>query len=428
MIIRHADDLIRFLDASPTSFHAVRNIIGTLEEKGFSRLEEDKRWDLKPGTGYYLVRDGAAAAAFRTGLEAPGKTGIRFAGAHTDSPGLKIKPQSVTVQGNTISIGVEVYGGPILSSWIDRDLSIAGRVMFRTRGNAFSESKLVNLEKPVGIIPNLAVHLNRDINKGFEYNKQTHLPVVVSGQGKTLKEFLSLELNTDEENIGESDLYFYGCRKGKRIGGEDGMITSARIDNLSMCHAVLCALAESVPGKGTAAALFFDNEETGSRTYRGADSGFLNDLIERIVGAAGGDREDLFTAKARSFLISADGAHASHPAYTDKHDAKYAPELNKGPVIKINAGNKYATSAATSEYFQRLCNSADVPFQKFITRSDLPCGSTIGPVSSALSSLKTVDVGNPMWAMHSIRETCGVRDHYSMIKVLSGFYNGEWKG
>ncbi len=421
--LSYAEDLVRFIDRSPTSFHASANIVEVLKVKGFIPLLENDRWTLKPGKKYYVEKDGSAIAAFKTGLEAPDKTGFRISGAHTDSPGLKLKPDAFLSKGNTSRAAVEVYGNPIVPTWIDRDLSAAGKVVISIDNKI--ETRLVNFHRPLGLIPNLAIHLNRDVNKGFEYNKQTHLAVILAEGRASFEEYLSAELNIPKEHIIDFDLFLYGFQKGEIIGGDSGIISCGRLDNLAMCHAVLTSLTEASPWIGTNAAFFFDNEEIGSKTSKGADSVFLNEILERIVLSSGGDREDFFTAKANSFLISADGAHAVHPSYPEKHDEKYAPELNMGPVIKVNTNNKYATSAETSVSFQKLCNKAEVPFQKFIIRSDIPCGSTIGPIVSALSSIKTVDVGNPMWAMHSIRESAGVKDHYYMIKVLTGFYNGE---
>ncbi len=407
--------LLDFMHSSPTAYQAASTIVGMLKERGFRELKEDSAWKLKSGGAYYVQRNNSTVAAFRMGLKSPSETGFLIAGAHTDSPGLKIKfPLMGDKAQSTLS--VEVYGGPIISTWLDRELSVAGIVNVKKKGIWVSEQLVI--PEPVAVIPNLAIHLNRDINKGFEYNKQSHLKVLFPG--KSLPELICEKLNIDKSDIGDGDLFLTDNFKGSILSGK--VFVSPRIDNLAMCHGVLDALLDVHVSDSTQIGVFYDNEEIGSRTFQGADGSFFSELLERIVVVSGGSGDDYYRAKARSFMLSADGAHAVHPNFKDKHDPDYAPQLNKGPVLKLNAGYSYATNSAGAAVFSGICSRAGVKYQRFIGRSDMPSGGTIGTVSSSILGIRTVDIGNPMLAMHSIRETAGVEDHVSMIKVLSEFY------
>jgi aspartyl aminopeptidase len=420
-----AEDLITFIDNSPVSYFAVKNIIKELEKNGYHSLNEGEKWQLKPGEKYYLQRNNSALLAFQLGSQYPWETGFNIVGAHTDSPLLKLKNESLTQTAGCLKVNIETYGGGINSTWLDRDLSLAGRISINSKNGI--ESRLVDFKRPVGSIPNLAIHLNRDANAGFEYNQQTHLPVILfAGDKKVdekryLKELVAAEANIDPDSILEMDLFFYDAQKGAIIGLEQNMIATARLDNLAMCHCIYKGLLAAESPKQTNIGAFFDNEEIGSRTMMGADSNYLNALLERIIFSLG-DLEDSLRAKYHSFLISADGAHALHPNFTEKHDKSYAPLINQGPVIKMSANFRYATTAASAAKFINLCNSENVPYQKMANRSDMPSGSTIGPTSSASLGINTIDIGNPMFAMHSIRESQGTLDHYYMTKVISKFY------
>lgn len=421
-----AQDLISFIDQSPVSYLAVENIINTLEKDGYHSLNEGEKWQLKLGQKYYLQRNSSAVIAFQLGSELPWESGFNIAGAHTDSPHLKLKNESLKKSAGCIKVSVEAYGGAINSTWLDRDLSLAGRVSINTKNGL--ESRLIDFKRPIGSIPNLAIHLNREANSGFEYNKQTHLPVIISACDKEidektyLKELLAEELEIEAQSILEMDLFFYDCQKGAIVGLDKDIISVGRLDNLAMCHCIYKSLLASENPKQTNIAAFFDTEEIGSQTMMGADSNYLTSLVDRIIFALGGDLEDGLRARHKSFLISADGAHALHPNFSDKHDKSYAPLINRGPVIKLSANFKYATTANSAGEFINLCNKADVPYQKMANRSDIPSGSTVGPISSASLGINTVDVGNPMFAMHSIRESQGVLDHYYMTKIISQFY------
>jgi aspartyl aminopeptidase len=423
-----ANDLLDFVNASPTAFHATKTIIERLSHVGFSELSEKESWKLVPGGKYFVRRNDSAVVAFVSGSRKPWESGFRAMGAHTDSPALRVKPKGELLKEVYSSVRVEAYGGPILATWVDRELALAGRLFVREGGSVVS--KLVNITRPVALVPNLAIHMNREINKGFEYNPHTHLAAIFAASDNPAKagglfEMIALEAGVNAADMVDADLYFYDATPGRLCGRDQDFVVAPRLDNLAMCHAIVCAMGSSQAPDHTPIAFFFDNEETGSCTYQGADSSFAGDVIERLVLAQGGGREEYLRALASSFLISADMAHALHPNYADKHDDKYAPLLNAGPVIKQNGNNRYATTAETAALFEGVCREAGVPVQRVINRADVPCGSTIGPMTSSALGIKTVDIGNPMWAMHSARETAGARDQELMIRALSHFCSNQ---
>ncbi len=416
-------DLQQFIKESPSSYQTAWSIIDHLEASGFKYLDEKKPWKLKSGNGYYVFRNKSSVIAFRPGTGNISQSGFMIAGAHTDSPSLKLKTEGGSWKNGSARVSTETYGSPIVSSWLDRELSIAGVVNIKRNG--LWSRELFNYEKPIAVVPNLAIHINREVNKGFEYNKQNHLQVILGiekSDKDPLKSLISDYSGVKINDIGEMDLFLYDSAPGSFLGDE--YLVSPRIDNLAMCHSVLSALLSSKPSDSTQVAVFYDNEEIGSLTFQGANSSFLSEILERIsLLEDEHSRDNYFRAKASSFLISADGAHGVHPNFNDKHDPDYAPELNKGPVIKLNAAFKYATTSETSFVFQGICEDLSIPYQKFIGRSDLPGGSTIGAISAANLGIKTVDVGNSMWAMHSIRETYGIKDHELMTRVLTHYFN-----
>ena len=424
--IKTAQDLITFIDKSPVSYFAVKNMIEELESCGYQCLNEGDKWQLTLGNKYYVQRNNSALIAFQLGSKKPWETGFNIVGAHTDSPCLKLKNESLTKSAGCLKANIETYGGGINSTWLDRNLSLAGSISINTETGI--ETRLVDFKKPIGIIPNLAIHLNRDANSGFEYNKQTHLPVILFGNNNQsdeklyLKQLVAKQAGIEADTILDMDLFFYDSQKGDIIGLDQDIIATARLDNLAMCHCIYKGLLASTAPQQTNVGAFFDNEEIGSRTMMGADSNYLNALLDRIIFSLDGDLENGLMARHKSFLISADGAHALHPNFIEKHDSSYAPLINQGPVIKLSANFRYATTATSTAKFINLCNKAKVPYQKMANRSDLPSGSTIGPISSASLGINTIDVGNPMFAMHSIRESQGTLDHHYMIKVISEFY------
>ncbi|HUX14486.1 MAG TPA: M18 family aminopeptidase [Spirochaetia bacterium] len=428
-----------FIESSPTPYHAALSISERLEGDGFLRLAEADAFSLTPA-GKYFVRRGGAVVAFRIGEQPASSIGFRVAAAHTDSPTLKLKVGAERRRHGVVSVPVEVYGGAIVSSWIDRDLGVAG--VLATRENGGSGIRFYRSSRPVAVIPNLAIHLNRSVNEGFEYNKQDHLPAILqmddvdspeqSGNSRLdpgtrisesiLVRYAASQLGIDPGAVVDADLYLWDMQPPALVGVDESLICSGRLDNLAACYSAVEAIQSAQSSRTSAVAAFFNNEEIGSRTREGADSGMLRTILERIVLALGGDREEFHRALASSFLISNDAAHAVHPNFADKHDPAYSPRLNRGPVIKYNGNFRYTTTAQTAAYFEDLCRRCDVPVQRFVNRSDMASGSTIGPAASALSEVPAVDVGIPILGMHSIRETAGVNDPAVMTRVLAQYF------
>lgn len=423
--IEPARRLLQFVDASPTPYHAVAEAARRLEARGFTRLREEDAWRPAAGGRHYVTRNGSSIIAFVIGTSEPASAGVRVVGAHTDSPNLRLKPNAEHSKEGYRQLGVEVYGGVLLHTWLDRDLALAGRVI--VAGD--DEPRLVRVDRPVARIPNLAIHLNREVNeKGLVVNRQKELPPVVgleaSGKAGWLKALLAKEAGCAPDAVLAFDVMLNDAQPSA-VGGLDGeLIFAPRLDNLACTHAALDALLASVDAGGAAATrliALFDHEEVGSESAEGAGSPFLSATLERIVLACGGGREDVLRTIARSMCVSADMAHAVHPAFSDKHEPQHMPKLDLGPVVKVNASVRYATNAATQAVFERCCREADVPFQRFVSRTDLACGTTIGPITAARLGMPTVDVGNPMLSMHSIREMAGSKDHGLLIKALTRF-------
>lgn len=424
-----AHDLLAYIDASPSPFHAVETAASQLEAAGFRRVSERDDWALSPGDRVYVVRDGGTLAALEVGTAPPEEQGVRLIGAHTDSPTLRIKPQPEVVREGYRQLAVEVYGGALYSTWLDRDLSIAGRVVLSDDG-ALS-SHLVRLDDLLVRIPNLAIHLNRGVNDSFSLNAQQHLaPICGLGDrnGFALRERLVRAL--EQRGVAASvdrvlgwDLSLFTVEPS-RIGGlADELIFAPRLDNLSSCHAALSALIESTgPRPHTRAVVLFDHEEVGSQSARGAGSLLLRALLFRALEAFGpGSETRLVRTVARSFLISGDMAHGVHPNYVDRHEPGHRPLLGQGPVIKLNSNQGYGTDGETWALVEQLSSEAQAKVQRFVVRSDLGCGSTIGPISAARLGIRTVDIGNPMLSMHSAREMAAVADHAPMIRLLRAF-------
>ncbi|MBT5869527.1 MAG: M18 family aminopeptidase [Nitrospinaceae bacterium] len=419
----HAQNLLDFINRSQTPFHAVHEMKCFLSAKGFTEINEASAWNLTSNGKYFLTRNDSSLIAFIVGSKPD--AGFKIIGAHTDSPNLRLKPHAGYVKSGYMQLGVEVYGGVLLSTWTDRDLSLAGRVILS--GKKKPISKLIRFEQPLLRIPQLAIHLNRDVNKkGLVLNAQNHLPPIFSLQKKAtpdevLKKMVAKELQCKQADILGLELSLYDTQPGTLAGPEEEFIFSGRLDNLASCHSAMHALAESKKNDPTTRVIaFYDHEEIGSETAQGAGSPFLKDVLERI--ALNENREGFLRALAKSFFISADMAHAIHPNYSDQHDARHMPLINSGPVIKSNANQRYATDAMSSAWFELLCQKAGVAVQKFVVRSDLGCGSTIGPITAANLGIRTVDVGNPMLSMHSIREMAGAKDHASMILAFKEFF------
>lgn len=427
--LQFAQELIDFLYDSPTAFHAVENLRKELSNTGFEELKEEDKWNLKKGGRYFTTKNNSALVAFVVGNGEIENHGFKIVGAHTDSPTFRIKPAcEMVVEGTYVRLNTEVYGGPILNTWLDRPLSVAGRVVLKGENILYPKNVLVNIKKPILIIPNLAIHMNREVNKGVELNAQRDTLPLLSlvneelEKGNYLLNAIAKELGVDAKEIIDFDLFLYEFEKGSIIGLNDEFISAGRLDDLQMVHAGIAALKEAPVTEGTNVMVCFDNEEVGSSTKQGADSEMLANILERIALAFGKEREDFFRALSRSFLISGDNAHAVHPNNPDKHDPTNRPVINKGPVIKINANFAYTTDSDSSAVYEELCKSAQVPYQKFVNRSDVRGGSTIGPISSTHLNIRSIDIGNPTLAMHSIRELAGVMDHTYVMRSYLEFY------
>lgn len=419
-------DLKAFLAASPTPFHAVSEMASRLTEAGFEFLAEDMDWKLEEGKRYFTTRNGSSIVAWvmPSGRSIQG-SGLRMVGAHTDSPCLKIKPQPDLHKHGYNQLGVEVYGGVLLNPWFDRDLSLAGRVSYLNQQGKI-EHALIDFRKPIAMIPSLAIHLDREANNSRSINAQTYLPVII-GQSEGKQSFhellaaqLKSELAIDAQEILDYEVSLYDTQQPALIGLNEEFLASARLDNLLSCYMGLRSLIDASTEEG-ALLVCNDHEEVGSMSAAGAQGPMLAQVIERIVPDAG-ERVRMIS---RSMMISADNAHGIHPNFADKHDANHGPLLNAGPVIKINANQRYASNSETSAIFRHLARQVEVPVQAFVVRSDMACGSTIGPITSAELGVKTLDIGVPQFAMHSIRETAGVDDIQSLIKVFVKFYTCE---
>jgi aspartyl aminopeptidase len=424
-----AQQLIDFVYESPTAFHAVNTVKKRLHSCGFVEVQEAEKWSLKKGCKYFVTKNDSAIAAFIIGKGNTEEEGFKIIGAHTDSPTFRIKPApEMTSEGSYIRLNTEVYGGPILSTWLDRPLAVAGRVTLRSKNILYPATRLVNIKNPILIIPNLAIHMNREINKGVELNAQKDtLPLLAHvnkslEKGNYLLNVIAEEIKVAASSIIDFDLYLYEYEKGSIIGLNNEFISSGRLDDLSMVHAGIEALCKVEAVAATNVMIAFDNEEVGSRTKQGGDSPFLSTVLERILISQARGREDFFRALAKSFMISADLAHAVHPNMGEKHDPVNRPILNKGPVIKISANQSYTTDSNSDAVYEEVCKKAGVPVQKFVNRSDLAGGSTIGPISSTQLNIRSVDMGTPILAMHSVRELGGVLDHTYVTATFEEFY------
>lgn len=415
--------LMDFLTASPTPFHAVREMSRRLADAGFQHRPEADAWRVEPGGRYFTIRNDSSIIAWTlpAGVPLP-ESGLRMVGAHTDSPCLKVKPRPESVRHGYLQLGVEVYGGALLNPWFDRDLSMAGRVSYLDRGGAVAHG-LVDFERPVAVIPSLAIHLDREANESRSVNAQTCLPPVLGQQGKDfdLKTLLKRRLEAAGAEVGEvldHELVLYDTQRPALVGLDGEFMAAARLDNLLSCFVGLRALLDA-GGDGGALLVCNDHEEVGSTTAAGARGPMLTQMLERLLPAP----EDRNRTLSRSMLVSVDNAHGVHPNFADRHDDNHGPLLNRGPVIKVNANQRYATNSRTAADFRRLAAQEGVPVQTFVVRSDMACGSTIGPLAAAETGVRTVDVGVPQWAMHSVRELAGTADAFNLSRVLRRFFD-----
>ena len=423
--------LLDFLDASPVNFLAARNIVNELEQAGYRRIDpREAIGEVKAGDKLYVTKNDSSVYAFHIGRRSLADSGFRMICAHCDSPTFRIKPNAeMTCEGGIVKLNTEVYGGPIMSTWFDRPLTIAGRVIVSGDDELNPKTLLLHVKRPLLQISNLAIHFNRQVNDGVALSKQKDmLPIlgVVTNElerGNLLMNVICSELSISQDEILDFDLYLADATPACTFGVHDEFISSGRLDDLSMCFAGLEALLGTTDTDATKVLAIFDNEETGSQTKQGAGSPFLSMMLKRIALAQSGTEEAFYQAVERAFMISADNAHAWHPNYSEKYDPTNHPLLGGGPVIKFNAAQKYASDAVSAAVFAEICRKAGVPCQRFVNHSDVAGGSTLGNILASSIPLRGVDMGNAILAMHSCRETGSVADHIYTVKAFSQFFS-----
>lgn len=426
--------LLSFLDASPVNFLAVKNLTEELQQHGYRRIDTTEALGtVKAGDKFFVTKNDSSIYAFQIGRKALAETGFHMICAHCDSPTFRIKPHAeIDCEGGIVKLNTEVYGGPIMSTWFDRPLTLAGRVIVKSKDVMTPTTLLLHVKRPLLQISNLAIHFNRQVNDGVKLSRQKDvLPIlgIINDElekGNLLMNIILEELNKQQtvarEDILDFDLYLADATPACTFGAHNELISSGRLDDLSMCFAGLEALLASQPTDTTQVLAIFDNEETGSQTKQGAGSSFLSYMLKRIALAQGGTEEAYYQAVERAFMISADNAHAWHPNYSEKYDPTNHPMLGGGPVIKFNAAQKYASDAYSASVFAGLCKKAGVPCQRFVNHSDVAGGSTLGNILASSIPLRGVDMGNAILAMHSCRETGSTADHEFCVKVFTQFY------
>ena len=424
-----AVDLGAFIDASPSPYNAVAQTVALLAPLGFAELDERESWTLSPGR--YFVQRGGSIVAFVVPSGTQAGTGVRVIGAHTDSPNLRIKPRANTGSAGVRQLGVEVYGGALLNSWLDRDLGLSGRAVVRTSGGG-QATQLFKIDDPILRVPQLAIHLDKEIHtKGLTLNKQTHMAPMWSlgaREPRGFEAYLENQLGVDSGALLGWDAMVHDLTPSRLIGRDQEFLAAPRLDNLCSSYVGLMALLDTLEAAADAATIsmvaLFDHEEVGSQSTTGAGGPLLGTIIERVLLSATtpGGREDLYRSLAASLCCSADMAHATHPNYKERHEPDHHLMMNGGPVIKINANLRYATNALSEVVFQRACERADVPYQKWVNRTDLACGSTIGSITAANLGIETVDVGCAQLSMHSAREVCGSVDPGLMRRAMAEFF------
>ncbi len=426
--------LLSFLDASPVNFLAVKNLTEELQQHGYHRIDTTEALGMvKAGDKFFVTKNDSSIYAFQIGRKALAETGFHMICAHCDSPTFRIKPHAeIDCEGGIVKLNTEVYGGPIMSTWFDRPLTLAGRVIVKSKDVMNPTTLLLHVKRPLLQISNLAIHFNRQVNDGVKLSRQKDvLPIlgIINDElekGNLLMNIILEELNKQQtvarEDILDFDLYLADATPACTFGAHNELISSGRLDDLSMCFAGLEALLASQPTDTTQVLAIFDNEETGSQTKQGAGSPFLSYMLKRIALAQGGTEEAYYQAVERAFMISADNAHAWHPNYSEKYDPTNHPMLGGGPVIKFNAAQKYASDAYSASVFAGLCKKAGVPCQRFVNHSDVAGGSTLGNILASSIPLRGVDMGNAILAMHSCRETGSTADHEFCVKVFTQFY------
>lgn len=422
--------LLDFLDASPVNFLAAKNIASELEKAGYKKMDpREPIGNVKAGDKLYVTKNDSSVYAFHIGRQPMAEAGFRMICAHCDSPTFRIKPNAeMTCEGGIVKLNTEVYGGPIMSTWFDRPLTIAGRVIVRGNDALNPKTLLLHVKRPLLQISNLAIHFNRQVNDGVKLSKQKDmLPIlgIINDElegGNLLMNIICGELNIKPEQILDFDLYLADATPACTFGVHDEFLSSGRLDDLSMCFAGLEAMIDTDTTDATKVLAIFDNEETGSQTKQGAGSPFLSMMLQRIAQAQSGSAEAWYQAIERAFMISADNAHAWHPNYSEKYDPTNHPMLGGGPVIKFNAAQKYASDAVSAAVFAEICREAEVPCQRFVNHSDVAGGSTLGNILASSIPLRGVDMGNAILAMHSCRETGSVADHLYTVKAFTQFF------
>ena len=422
MSSNHVKQLFKFIENSPSCFHAIKTITEELKNEGFVEIKEKDTWQIEQGKKYYVTRNLSSVIAFK--IPQNDFKSFNIVASHSDSPTFKIKENAeIEVKNKYVKLNTEKYGGMICSTWFDRPLSIAGRILVKE--NNAVKTHLVNIDKDLVIIPNLAIHMNREVNDGYKYNAQIDmLPLYGDNSSKgSLMKTIAKEAEVEEESILDTDLFLYNRMNGTKIGSNEEYISSPRLDDLECAFTSLSAFLSENTSNSASVYCVFDNEEVGSGTKQGADSTFLYDVLRRINISLGKTEEDYYRLISSSFMVSADNAHALHPNYTDKSDPTNKVYMNDGIVIKYNANQKYTTDAVSASIFKSICDSVDVPYQTFTNRSDILGGSTLGNISNAHVSLNTIDIGLAQLAMHSTYETAGAKDVTYMIDAIKAFYN-----
>ena len=419
-----SENLINFIEKSPSAFHVIDNMKSELKDAGFEELKENKRWNIKKGGSYYVTRNDSSIIAFKVPVN--DFIGFNIMSSHSDSPSFKIKENpEIKVDNKYVKLNVEKYGGMIMAPWFDRPLSCAGRIIVKEENKIKSIN--VDIDKDTFIIPNLAIHMNREVNEGYKFNAQKDMLPLFAGENIDIKfnDILADEAKVNKEDIIATDMFLYNRQKGSIWGVDEEFVSSTKLDDLGCAYCSLKGIINSSNDYAVTVHVVLDNEEVGSGTKQGAASTFLKDTLKRINSCLGKDEEDYKVALASSFMISADNAHAVHPNYADKTDPTNRPYLNGGVVIKHSANQKYTTDAVSCAIMKCICDKANVPYQMFVNRSDMAGGSTLGNISNTQVALNTVDIGVAQLAMHSPYETCGVKDTYYLLKTAEMFFNSR---
>lgn len=413
--------LMDFIDAAPTAFHAAALAASELERAGYARLEEQEAWRIEPGGKYYLTRNRSSLIAFR--IPEKGFAPFQIVASHGDSPCFKLKPNPGKTSQGLAQLNVEKYGGMLMSTWLDRPLSVAGRLI--VKGDRGLETRLANVERDLAIIPNLPIHFNRDANDGVAFNAQVDMMPVIGGEGADLMAAVAESAGVEADSIVASDLFLYNRDRASVVGAAGEFISAPRLDDLACAYTSLAAFTAAKPTGHIDVYCLFDNEEVGSASKQGAGSTLLIEALRRVALALDARPQALEAALAASFLVSADNAHAAHPNHPEKYDEGNRVRMNGGVVVKSNAAQKYTSDGLSAAVFEGICERAGVPTQRFSNRSDVPGGSTLGNIALAHASMNAVDIGLAQLAMHSARETMGARDVQHMIRALTAFYESE---